>query len=71
MRNSIYPAAVGSMPCEMTDVQWYTGLAMHAMIIKNGIPESPAAREGIAIGAFKMGEAMVRSDVRQVSSWRA
>ncbi len=62
MSSSIYPAAVGSLPCEMTDVQRYAGLAMHAMIIKNGIPGSPPAREEIALWAFRMGEAMVRSD---------
>ena len=45
-----------------TDVKWFAGLAMQAMIAKQGIPESQSAREEIALWAFRMGQAMVATE---------
>lgn len=55
------------VPCEAqspgaTDVKWFAGLAMQAMIAKQGIPESESAREEIALWAFRMGQAMAQTD---------
>jgi hypothetical protein len=47
-----------------TDVKWFAGLAMQAMIANHGIPESQSAREEIALWAFRMGQAMVVADQR-------
>jgi hypothetical protein len=43
------------------DLKWYSGLALQAMIAKQGIPESDSAREEVALWAHRMGEAMVRT----------
>jgi hypothetical protein len=42
-----------------SDSAWYAGLAMQAMIAKQGIPDSPTEREEIALWAHRMAEAMV------------
>lgn len=47
-----------------TDVKWFAGLAMQAMITKQGIPETESAREEIALWAFRMGQAMATTDQR-------
>ncbi|MGI9456802.1 MAG: hypothetical protein ACR2NU_09580 [Aeoliella sp.] len=47
-----------------TDVKWFAGLAMQAIIIKQGIPESEAARDEIAIWAIRMGQSMAAADDR-------
>ena len=47
-----------------TDVKWFAGLAMQAMVAKQGIPESESAREEIALWAFRMGQAMAAEDQR-------
>jgi hypothetical protein len=47
-----------------TDVKWFAGLAMQAIISKQGVPESEAVREEIALWAFRMGQAMVATDQR-------
>lgn len=46
----------------VADVTWFAGLAMQAMIAKQGIPESPSAREEIALWAFRMAQTMVVTD---------
>ena len=43
------------------DLKWYSGLALQAMIAKQGIPESESARDEVALWAHRMGEAMVRT----------
>ncbi|MCA9100106.1 MAG: hypothetical protein R3C10_11200 [Pirellulales bacterium] len=45
-----------------TDVKWFAGLAMQAIIMQQGVPESETAREEIALWAFRMGQAMVAAD---------
>jgi hypothetical protein len=56
------PAAVGLCDMDLgavSEVKWFAGIAMQAMIAKQGIPESQSAREEIALWAFRMGQAMV------------
>jgi hypothetical protein len=43
----------------VSEVKWFAGIAMQAMIAKQGIPESQSAREEIALWAFRMAQAMV------------
>ena len=45
-----------------SDVKWFAGLAMQAMIAYRGVPETEMAREEIALWAFRMGQAMVAAD---------
>jgi hypothetical protein len=43
----------------ISEVQWFAGLAMHAIIAKqDSIPDTGAEREEIALWAIRMGEAM-------------
>jgi hypothetical protein len=42
-----------------SEVKWFAGMAMQAMLAKQGIPESQSAREEIALWAFRMAQAMV------------
>lgn len=46
------------------DVKWFAGMAMQAIIARQGVPESSSAREEIALWAFRMGQAMVETDHR-------
>jgi hypothetical protein len=43
----------------LSEVKWFAGIAMQAMIAKQGIPESQSAREEIALWALRMAQAMV------------
>lgn len=47
-----------------TDVKWFAGLAMQAIIGKHGIPETESAREEIALWSFRMGQAMAAAEHR-------
>lgn len=57
VNNEAKPAGPENLP-------WFAGMAMQAMIAKNGIPESQSAREEIALWSFRMGEAMIAMDHR-------
>lgn len=58
MPNPMFPVPPEAEFRGASDVKWFAGLAMHAMIMKQGIPESETAREEIALWAFRMGQAM-------------
>jgi len=45
-----------------SDVKWFAGLAMQAIVAKQGIPESESARDEMALWAFRMAQAMVNAD---------
>lgn len=62
MGSPMFPVPKNSEARGATDVKWFAGLAMHAMIIKQGIPDTEAAREEIALWAFRMGQAMAKTD---------
>ena len=64
MTSPMFPVPHGSESKGATDVKWFAGLAMQAMIAKQGIPDSETAREEIALWAFRMGQAMVAADHR-------
>lgn len=64
MSATMYPMPAEMMPNSVTDVKWYAGLAMQAIIARQGVPDSNAAREEIALWAFRMAQAMVATDHR-------
>jgi hypothetical protein len=47
--------------CSADDLKWFAGMAMQGMIAKQGIPDSPSAREEIALWAYRMAESMNRT----------
>jgi hypothetical protein len=57
--NPVPAESYNSESCCVSEVKWFAGIAMQAMIAKQGIPESPSAREEIALWAFRMAQAMV------------
>lgn len=64
MVNPMFPVPDGAKSIGATDVKWFAGLAMQAIIAKQGIPDSATAREEIALWAFRMGQAMAETDHR-------
>ena len=64
MMNSMFPVPKDAESTGATDVKWFAGLAMQAMIGHQGIPESEVAREEISLWAFRMGQAMAHAEKR-------
>lgn len=64
MINSMFPVPHDAQSKGATDIKWFAGLAMQAMITKQGIPESESNREEIALWAFRMGQAMAAVDFK-------
>ena len=64
MVSPMYPVPREAESKGATDVKWFAGLAMHAMIAKQGVPDSESAREEIALWAFRMGQAMAAAEQR-------
>ncbi len=64
MVHPMFPVPTDAHSPGATDVKWFAGLAMQSIIAHHGIPESEAAREEIALWAFRMGQAMAAADQR-------
>ena len=64
MVNPMFPVPDGAEAKGATDVKWFAGIAMHAMITQQGIPQSESAREEVALWAFRMGQAMAVTEKR-------
>lgn len=64
MVSPMFPVPGAAESKGATDVKWFAGLAMQAMIAKTGIPESESARDEIALWALRMGQAMAVADQR-------
>jgi hypothetical protein len=62
MVSPMFPVPQGAEARGATDVKWFAGLAMQAIIAKHGAPETESAREEVALWAFRMGQAMVTAD---------
>jgi hypothetical protein len=60
----MFPVPHGAESKGASDVKWFAGLAMQAIIAKQGIPESESARDEIALWAFRMGQTMAATDHR-------
>lgn len=64
MVSPMFPVPLQAEAKGATDVKWFAGLAMQAMIVQQGIPATESAREEIALWAFRMGQAMAAADHR-------
>ena len=58
----MFPVPQDAASAGATDVKWFAGLAMQAMIAQHGIPESEAVREEIALWAYRMAQTMIKTD---------
>lgn len=64
MVSPMFPVPADCESKGATDVKWFAGLAMQAMIAKQGIPSTESARDEIALWSFRMGQAMAATDHR-------
>jgi hypothetical protein len=64
MVSPMFPVPSKSESKGATDVKWFAGLAMQSIIALQGVPETEAARDEIALRAFRMGQAMATADHR-------
>ncbi|MBW3600520.1 MAG: hypothetical protein KY475_25055 [Planctomycetes bacterium] len=64
MASPMFPVPRDAESKGASDVKWFAGIAMHAIIAKQGPPDSEAAREEIALWAFRMGQAMAAAEQR-------
>ncbi|MBC8354689.1 MAG: hypothetical protein H8E66_22140 [Planctomycetes bacterium] len=62
MASPMFPVPSGTEDKGATDVKWFAGLAMQAIISKQGLPESESARDEFALWAYRMAQAMVRAE---------
>ncbi|MCA9175014.1 MAG: hypothetical protein KDB14_11080 [Planctomycetales bacterium] len=59
MSQPMFPVPDGAMSDGASDVKWFAGLAMQAIIAKQStVPDTDAEREEIALWAYRMGQAM-------------
>ena len=59
MAHNMFPVPRDAQATGATDVKWFAGLAMQAIIAQRGVPESEAVREEIALWSYRMGQSMV------------
>ena len=64
MVEPMFPVPQGAEARGISEVKWFAGLAMQAIIAEQGIPETESAREEAALRAFRMAQAMVVEDQR-------
>jgi hypothetical protein len=64
MASSMFPVPRDAQFHGASDVKWFAGLAMQAILSKQGVPESEGAREEVALWAYRMGQAMAAADRR-------
>lgn len=59
MVQSMFPVPRDAESRGASDVKWFAGLAMQAIIAQQGVPKSSATRDEVALWAFRMAQAMV------------
>ncbi len=64
MTNPMFPVPRDAESKGISEIKWFAGLAMQAIIIKQGVPESDSSREEIALWAYRMAQAMTATDKR-------
>lgn len=65
MPTSMFPVPSDAASPGASDVKWFAGLAMQAIIEKQKtVPDTVAEREEIALWAWRMGQAMVATEQR-------
>ncbi|MCA9258679.1 MAG: hypothetical protein KDA61_05750 [Planctomycetales bacterium] len=63
MSRPMYPVPADAVSTGASDLKWFAGLAMQAILAKQqSIPNSPAEREEIALWSFRLAEAMVAAE---------
>lgn len=62
MVNSMFPVPKDAVDEGASDVKWFAGLAMQAIIHHQGMPDTESEREEIALWSFRMAQAMVAMD---------
>lgn len=59
MSQPIFPVPERAQSPGASDIKWYAGLAMQAIIVKQeSVTDTPVEREEIALWAWRMGQAM-------------
>ncbi len=65
MSNRMYPVPKDATCEGASDVKWFAGLAMQAIISKQPtVPDTESEREEIALWSFRMGQAMAAAQKR-------
>ena len=65
MSTPMFPVPKDAQSAGASEVQWFSGLAMQAIIAKHSkVPNTDAEREEIALWACRMGQAMVTMERR-------
>ena len=63
--SSMYPISGDSVSHGGSHLQWLAGLAMQSLLMRlEGVPDSEAKREEIALGSYRMAQAMKRMENR-------
>ncbi len=64
MTSPMFPVPRDAETKGISEIKWFAGLAMQAIIMKQGVPESESAREEIALWSYRMAQAMTAADKR-------
>ena len=65
MATHIFPVPKDAQSPGASDVKWFAGLAMQAIITKQAtVPDTEVEREEIALWSFRMGQAMTAAGLR-------
>lgn len=65
MSDSMFPVPKEAQSSGASDVKWFAGLAMQAIIGKlDTVPDTESEREEVALWAWRMGQAMVATEKR-------
>ena len=65
MSKPISPAPEHAQVAETSDIKWFAGLAMQAIIAKqSSVPDKQSEREEVALWAYRMAQAMVATEKR-------
>lgn len=65
MLSPMFPVPKEAQSSGASDVKWFAGLAMQAIIDKQKtLPDTESEREEIALWAWRMGQAMVATEKR-------
>ena len=62
MVHNMFPVPKDAQSTGATDVKWFAGLAMQAIIAQHGVPESGPVREEIALWSYRMAQSMVAAE---------
>ena len=65
MSTPMFPVPTDAQTRGASDVKWFAGLAMQAIIAKQKtVPDTEAEREEVALWSYRMGQAMVAMEKR-------